>query len=129
MAYRWAKTLPGAQLLTSSFGLELVEEFIYQGKYNLATSGLAALDKTMRATAGRGLRQSRAADRWNYLNALLFYANGEIRDGDEALAKVVEGAKVRSPWALQLMRLDNYVKKGLSSTGALTPRNAADLYE
>ena len=129
LAYRWAKTLPGAQLLTSSFGLELVEEFIYQGKYNLATSGLAALDKTMRATAGRGLRQSRAADRWNYLNALLFYANGEIRDGDEALAKVVEGAKVRSPWALQLMRLDNYVKKGLSSTGALTPRNAADLYE
>lgn len=129
LAYRWAKTLPGAQLLTSSFGLELVEEFIYQGKYNLATSGLAALDKTMRATAGRGLRQSRAADRWNYLNALLFYANGEILDGDEALAKVVEGAKVRSPWALQLMRLDNYVKKGLSSTGALTPRNAADLYE
>lgn len=128
-AYRWAKQLKNTQTLTSSFGLELVEDFIYQGKLDLATSGLGAVDKTMRATAGQGLRTSRAADRWNYLNALLFYANGAVPEGDAALAKVVEGSKVRSPWATQLLRLDNYVKAGLSSTGALTPRNAADLYE
>ena len=128
-AYRWAKQMKNAQTLTSSFGLELVEDFIYQGKLDLATSGLGAIDRTMRATAGRGLRQSRAADRWNYLNALLFYANGNIPEGDLSLAKVVDGSKLRSPWALQLLRLDNYVKKGLSSNGVLTPRNAADLYE
>lgn len=127
LAFRWAKSLKNAQTLTASFGLELVEEFIDHGKLNLATSGLNAVEKMMRG--GGGLRSSRVADRWNYLNALLFYANGDIADGDQALAKVVDGCKIRSPWALQLLRLDNYVKGGLSSNGALTPRNAADLYE
>ncbi|MBQ9875167.1 MAG: hypothetical protein IJM30_11975 [Thermoguttaceae bacterium] len=129
LAYRWAKTRKNCQTLVASFGLELVEDFIYRGKLNLATSGLGAIEKTMRATAGRGLRTSRAADRWNYLNALLFYANGNLPDGDLALAKVVEGAKLRSTWAIQLIDLDERVRKGLSASGVMTPRNAADLYE
>ena len=128
-AYRWSKTLPNSQTLVASFGLELVEEFIERGKLNLATSGLDAVAKTMRSSSSRDLQSSCAADRWNYLNALLFYANGEIADGDVALAKVVEGAKLRSTWAIQLIDLDNRVKRGLSSSGDMTPRNAADLYE
>lgn len=127
-AFAWAKTQK-RPLLSASIGLELVEELIYAGKMKVATSGLAAVDATMRAPSARALRSSRAADRWNYLNALLHYSNGNIGDGDAALAKVVEGMKIRSPWALQLMRLDNYVKSGLTSNGPLTPRNAADLYD
>ncbi len=127
-AFAWAKTQK-RPLLSASLGLELVEELIYAGKMKVATSGLAAVDATMRSPSARALRSSRAADRWNYLNALLHYSNGNVGDGDAALAKVVEGMKSRSPWALQLMRLDNYVKGGLTSNGPLTPRNAADLYD
>ena len=129
LAFRWSKTLKNSAAISSSFALELIEEFIYAGKLKLATNGLASIDRSMRGAFGQSLRASRVADQWNYLNALLFYANGNIPDGDVSLAKVVEGCKLHSPWILQLMRLDNYVKNGLSSNGALTPRNAADLYE
>ena len=123
-AYRWAKERR-SPLLTTSVGLELVEDFINVGKIKLARSGLDALSATMRG----GLRTTQHADRWNYLEALLFYATGDARNGDLALDKVVQGSKARSLWVRQLTKLDGFVQRGFSSNGALTPRNAIELYE
>lgn len=126
-AYLWAKShkLP---LESTSFGLEVAEDMFAAGQTKAAVSALGALNATMKATSGRGLRSSRAADRWNYLQALVHYASGDVAAGDAALKAVVEGERLRSTWALQLRRLDRYVAGGLSSNGPITPRNAADLY-
>jgi len=126
-AYLWAKShkLP---LESTSFGLEVAEDMFAAGQTKAAVSALGALNATMKATSGRGLRSSRAADRWNYLQALVHYASGDVAAGDAALKTVVEGERLRSTWALQLRRLDRYVAGGLSSNGPITPRNAADLY-
>lgn len=126
-AYLWAKShkLP---LESTTFGLEVAEDMFAAGQTKAAVSALGALNATMKATSGRGLRTSRAADRWNYLQALVHYASGDVAAGDAALKTVVEGERLRSTWALQLRRLDRYVAGGLSSNGPITPRNAADLY-
>lgn len=125
-AYRWAKEkLPQAKVLQTSLALELLEDMIYSGNIKGAEAGLKTLDVAMRGE----IRQSAHADRWNYLTALFMYAVGRVDAGDEALARVVEGAKVHSTWARQLRKLDAYVQAGLTSNGSLTPRNAADLYE
>ena len=124
-AYLWAKTRKNDVLLRSSFGLELVEDLIYSGKLKTATSGLNSIDAMMRGE----MRSTRAADRWNYLKALSFYAVGDMKEGDAFLARVVEGEKSRSTWARHLMKLDEHVKRGLATNGLLTPRNAIDLYE
>ena len=124
-AYRWAKTQGGAVLLQTSLALELLEDMIYSGKIPQAKSGLNALQASMRGE----VRGTIHADRWNYLHALFLYATGETARGDEALALVVEGAKVRSTWARQLGKLDAFVQRGLTANSSLTPRNAADLYE
>ncbi|MBQ7109745.1 MAG: tetratricopeptide repeat protein, partial [Thermoguttaceae bacterium] len=126
-AYLWAKSHKLA-LESTSFGLEVAEDMFAAGQTKAAASALGALNATMKATTGRGLRSSRAADRWNYLQALVHYANGDVAAGDAALKTVVEGERLRSTWALQLRRLDRYVAGGLSSNGPITPRNAADLY-
>ena len=126
-AYLWAKSHKFA-LQSTSFGLEVAEDMFAAGQTKAAVSALGALDATMKATSGRGLRASRAADRWNYLNALVHYSSGDVAAGDAALQKVVEGERLRSTWALQLRRLDRYVAGGLTSNGPVTPRNAADLY-
>ncbi|MBQ2849937.1 MAG: hypothetical protein IJE77_05600, partial [Thermoguttaceae bacterium] len=127
-AYRWAKSNKSLALQQTSFGLEVAEDMFSAGQTKAAASALGALNATMKATGGRGLRTSRAADRWTYLQALLAYAGGDIAAGDAALKTVVEGERLRSTWALQLRRLDRYVAGGLSSNGPITPRNAADLY-
>ena len=124
-AYRWSKTQRGCVLLQTSLALELLEDMIYSGRIPQAKSGLSALQASMRGE----VRNTIHADRWNYLHALFLYATGETERGDEALALVVEGAKVRSTWARQLGKLDAFVQRGLTANGALTPRNAADLYE
>ncbi len=125
-AYRWVKEkIPQAKVLQTSLALELLEDMIYSGNIKGAEAGLKALDVAMRGE----IRQSAHADRWNYLTALFMYAVGKISAGDEALARVVEGAKVHSTWARQLRKLDAYVQAGLTANGSLTPRNAADLYE
>ncbi len=126
-AYLWSKSHKLA-FQSTSFGLEVAEDLFAAGQTKAAASALGALNATMKATAGRGLRTSRAADRWNYLQALLAYAGGDVAAGDAALKNVVEGERLRSTWALQLRRLDRYVAGGLSSNGPITPRNAADLY-
>lgn len=128
-AYLWAKSHKDWTLYQTSFGLEVAEDFFDAGQTKAAVSALGALNATMKTTTGRGLRTSRAADRWNYLRALLAYADGNVAAGDEALAKTVEGTRLRSAWALQLRRLDRRVAGGLTSNGSITPRNAADLYE
>lgn len=125
-AYRWAKEkVPHAKVLQTSLALELLEDMIYSGNIKGAEAGLKALDVAMRGE----IRQSAHADRWNYLTALFMYAVGRVDAGDQALARVVEGAKTHSTWARQLRKLDAYVQAGLTSNGSLTPRNAADLYE
>lgn len=126
-AYLWAKSHKLA-FQSTSFGLEVAEDLFAAGQTKAAASALGALNATMKATAGRGLRSSRAADRWNYLQALLHYSSGDVAAGDAALKNVVEGERLRSTWALQLRRLDRYVAGGLTSNGPVTPRNAADLY-
>ena len=126
-AYLWAKSHKFA-LQSTTFGLEVAEDMFAAGQTKAAASALGALDATMKATSGRGLRTSRAADRWNYLNALVHYSSGDVAAGDAALKNVVEGERARSTWALQLRRLDRYVAGGLTSNGPVTPRNAADLY-
>lgn len=126
-AYLWAKSHKLA-FQSTSFGLEVAEDMFAAGQTKAAASALGALNATMKATAGRGLRTSRAADRWNYLQALLHYSSGDVAAGDASLKAVVEGERLRSTWALQLRRLDRYVAGGLSSNGPITPRNAADLY-
>lgn len=125
-AYRWAKTRRNANVLQTSLALELIEGMIYSGKLPQAKSGLTALETT---TMRGEVRRSAHADRWNYLNALFLYATGETAAGDKALALVVEGAKVHSTWARQLGKLEGFAMRGLTANGALTPRNAADLYE
>lgn len=127
-AYLWAKSYKSLALQQTSFGLEVAEDMFAAGQTKAAASALGALNATMKATSGRGLRSSRAADRWNYLQALLHYSSGDVAAGDAALKNVVEGERLRSTWALQLRRLDRYVAGGLSSNGPITPRNAADLY-
>ncbi|MCF0234227.1 MAG: tetratricopeptide repeat protein, partial [Thermoguttaceae bacterium] len=127
-AFLWAKSKK-MTLLSASFGLAVVEDLIYADRTREATSGLAAVEASMRSSAARGLRQNRVADRWNYLNALLHYRAGNVAAGDADMAKVVDGMAIRSPWALQIRRLDAHVAGGLSASDALTPRNAADLYE
>ncbi|MBQ6829197.1 MAG: tetratricopeptide repeat protein, partial [Thermoguttaceae bacterium] len=127
-AYLWAKSYKPLALQQTSFGLEVAEDLFAAGQTKAAASALGALNATMKATSGRGLRTSRAADRWNYLQALLAYSSGDVAAGDAALKNVVEGERLRSTWALQLRRLDRYVAGGLSSNGPITPRNAADLY-
>ncbi|MBQ2788104.1 MAG: hypothetical protein IJE97_00600, partial [Thermoguttaceae bacterium] len=124
----WAKSYKPLALQQTSFGLEVAEDLFAAGQTKAAASALGALNATMKATSGRGLRTSRAADRWNYLQALLAYSSGDVAAGDAALKNVVEGERLRSTWALQLRRLDRYVAGGLSSNGPITPRNAADLY-
>ncbi len=126
-AYLWAKSHKLA-LESTTFGLEVAEDMFAAGQTKAAVSALGALNATMKATSGRGLRSSRAADRWNYLQALVHYSSGDVAAGDAALKTVVEGERLRSTWALQLRRLDRYVAGGLSSNGPITPRNAADLY-
>ncbi|MBP3557554.1 MAG: tetratricopeptide repeat protein, partial [Thermoguttaceae bacterium] len=126
-AYLWAKSHKFA-LQSTTFGLEVAEDMFAAGQTKAAVSALGALNATMKATGGRGLRTSRAADRWNYLQALLHYSSGDVAAGDASLKAVVEGERLRSTWALQLRRLDRYVAGGLSSNGPITPRNAADLY-
>ncbi|MBP3532125.1 MAG: hypothetical protein J6K25_13270 [Thermoguttaceae bacterium] len=126
-AYLWAKSHKLA-FQSTSFGLEVAEDLFAAGQTKAAASALGALNATMKATTGRGLRTSRAADRWNYLQALLHYSSGDVAAGDAALKNVVEGERLRSTWALQLRRLDRYVAGGLTSNGPVTPRNAADLY-
>ncbi len=127
-AYLWAKSHKQLTLQQTTFGLEVAENLFDSGKTKAAASALAAMNATMKATAGRGLRTSRAADRWNYLQALVLYANGDVDGGDASLKLVVEGERVRSTWALQARRLDRHVAAGLTSNGPITPRNAADLY-
>ena len=122
-AYRWSKTQRGSVLLQTSLALELLEDMIYSGRIPQAKSGLNALQASLPVE----VRNTIHADRWNYLHALLLYATGETSRGDEALALVVEGAKVRSTWARQLGKLDGIVQRGLNNV--ITPRNAADLYE
>ena len=122
-AYRWAKTQRGCVLLQTSLALELLEDMIYSGRIPQAKSGLNALQASLPVE----VRSTIHADRWNYLHALLLYAMGETGKGDDALALVVEGAKVRSTWARQLGKLDGIVQRGLNNV--ITPRNAADLYE
>ena len=126
-AYLWAKSNKFA-LQSTSFGLEVAEDMFAAGQTKAAASALAALNATMKATTGRGLRASRAADRWNYVEALIHYSSGDVAAGDASLQKVVDGESLRSTWALQLRRLDRYVAGGLTSNGPVTPRNAADLY-
>ena len=123
-SYRWAKGRNIA-LLTTSLGLELVEDFINVGKFKLARSGLAAIQSGMRG----GLSATRHAERWNYLDALLCYGSGDARGGDLALDRVVEGSRSRSLWVRQLSKLDGFVQRGFSSSDALTPRNAIELYD
>ena len=127
-AYLWAKSHKQLTLQQTTFGLEVAEDLFAAGQTKAAASALGALNATMKATGGRGLRSSRAADRWNYLQALLHYSSGDVAAGDASLNAVVEGESLRSTWALQLRRLDRYVAGGLSSNGPITPRNAADLY-
>jgi len=125
VAFDWAKSQRNT-LLTVSLCEEMVENMIDARNFKHATSGLNSIEKLM----GRGLRHSRFADRWNYLNALLFYAHGKTDDGDAALSKVVEGMKLRSPWVYQIMNLDTISQSGgLTISGSLTVRNAAELYE
>ena len=124
-AYRWAKEQGSLKILQTSLALELLEDMIYSGKLREAKSGLTALEISMRGE----IRRTIHADRWNYLNALFFYATGDTSQGDASLALVVEGARVRSTWARQLGKLDANVQRGLSADGPFTPRNAIDLYE
>ncbi|MBR4834996.1 MAG: tetratricopeptide repeat protein, partial [Thermoguttaceae bacterium] len=100
-AYLWAKSHKQLALQQTSFGLEVAEDFFDAGQTKAAVSALGALNATMKATTGRGLRTSRAADRWNYLQALLHSADGAVAAGDASLKLVVEGVRARSTWALQ----------------------------
>ncbi|MDO5310193.1 MAG: hypothetical protein Q4G03_11985 [Planctomycetia bacterium] len=120
----WARGERNQTLLQVSLGLELVEDYIYAGRSDVADKGLTAMERQMTAE----MRRSRLADRWNYLRALQAYSTGHTKQGDDMLALVVEGCRARSTWARHLRKLDDYVQKGLTVNGSVTERNAADLY-
>lgn len=125
-AFEWFKHQSRCQFIQMSLSEELAENFVNIHQFKAATQGLKMIESFMKNSE---LRQSRYADRWNYLNALLFYSRGEITEGNVALAKTVEGMKFHSHWVFQIAYLDNLSKTGGLTTGSMTLRNAADLYE
>ncbi len=126
-AFNWVKTNKTLRSLQIALGEEIMENMILANNLKTASSGLLFLNRMMES---RAIRNSRLADRWNYLQALLAYAQGHLDEGDLAMQKMIEGIRYRSPWLFQLAILDKLTRSGaISTSGNFTVRNATDLYE
>ncbi|MDO5580141.1 MAG: hypothetical protein Q4G69_03325 [Planctomycetia bacterium] len=126
-AFNWSKNERGLQWLTISLGEELAEGMILVNNLKAAYSGLQFIDRQLN---NRVLRSGFFADRWNYLQSLLFYANGNVKEGDAALNRALDGLGRRSTRLYQISLLGFLTQTGgRGTTGTFSIRNITDLYD
>lgn len=120
----WAATNRQAASLRLVFLFETAENLIAARRFPEAKRRLNAAAEQMNRLS---LATSRWADRLNRLNALLYYAAGEIEAGNQSLNRAMDGAAIHSTRIFQTQTLGRFVQGG--NDWGLTPRTESELYE
>ena len=118
-AAAWASDQARSGWMTASLNLKAAERQIRRGEVEGAEPFLRSAASSLKSAR---LDESRYADLYRYLAAVLQYYRGNVGEGDELLARAADGARARSPRFFQIRRVN-------ASLDTLTPRAAAELYD
>ena len=115
----WASDQVRSGWITASLNLKAAEKLIRRGEIESAEPLLRSAASLLKSAH---LDESRYADLYRYLAAVLQYHRGEPGEGDALLTRAVVGARSRSLRFFQIRRVND-------SLDSFTPRAAAELYD
>ncbi|HEX3998901.1 MAG TPA: hypothetical protein VHX65_10150 [Pirellulales bacterium] len=121
-AIQWARSHAYARELLATLWLSATEEYALQGGHG--PQALKALVEAHDVILRHDMGQHQIGARWDYLNALLDYQQGNVSAGDTAIGNALALERSGSLWLFQIGLADEYVQGGPS----LGPHRALGLY-
>lgn len=106
-AINWASKHYSARELTASLWLSVAEGYALQSQHAQSQKALNEAHEVIQRH-DMGLREIGA--RWNYLNALTSYEQGNVQTGDTAIANALALERAMSLWLFQIGLADDYVQ-------------------